>query len=145
MTNDKLISIGGYIVGSCIVALIFFIAFDILNFGPIPPALEVFIFVDGQRYPAMTQPVEVGVKPGQVVRIEVAVYQQGNPLSPGDFTYRWCFEPPVNNNEFCSVNDYRGETYPDYKLEALTRQALTLHINHDDLDPEQISVVFVSK
>ncbi|MEW5956181.1 MAG: hypothetical protein AB1801_00535, partial [Chloroflexota bacterium] len=62
--------------------------------------------------------------------------------NPGEFTYQWCFDPPVNNNPHCRDDYYKAETNSDYKPENVDEQRLEITVMHDFFKTATIYIVF---
>jgi hypothetical protein len=123
--------------------LLFFLALFLLwtgKIGPLRPSPDrVIVFVNEEQQD-VKQPVMVKI--GEPVKVTVQVHHQGQLKNPGDFTYQWCFDPPVNDNRFCSVDDYRAETNSDYKPENSAEQKLEITIKHKFLKTSRVLIVF---
>ena len=102
----------------------------------------VIISVQSQELHPLTQPVRVKVKKGEPVEVKVQVYYQEQLKEPGEFTYQWCFNPPVNENRYCSITGYRREANDDYKPKSSDEQALTITIRHNFLRTSTITLLF---
>lgn len=108
----------------------------------VAPVPEILVFINGRELHTVKQPVTVTVKKGERVSIKIQVYHQGQPVDPGEFSYQWCFDPPVNNNLHCSENNYKGETNLDYKPTNLKPQELKITIHHTFLRTSTITILF---
>jgi hypothetical protein len=125
--------------------LLFFLALLLLGagrYGPVPPSPEVLVFVNDEELHTIKPLDNVKIKRGEVVQIIVQVYYQGEQINPGEFTYQWCFDPPVNDNQHCSIGDYRSNTNGDYKPENSDEQKLEITISHDILRTSRVPITF---
>ncbi|MCB0211218.1 MAG: hypothetical protein KDJ52_17900 [Anaerolineae bacterium] len=107
----------------------------------IPPTIdEVIIFVNGRAFANLEDPIHVPL--GKVVAVSIRLYDQGEKLNPGDFTYQWCFDPPISDNPYCDLAHYRNETNRDYKPDKSDEQDLNVVISHNVFQTTVVTVTF---
>jgi hypothetical protein len=113
-------------------------------FGPIPPSPDkVLVSVNEEDIRNLEQPVQV--QKGELIQVRVQVSHRGQPIDPGEFTYQWCFDPPINSNLHslhCLNNNYRAEANSDYKPETSQEQKLRIIIRHDFLRTLELVLLF---
>jgi hypothetical protein len=136
----RLFPIGAVVLHLLLLGLAFFLLHTGRT-GPIPPSPDqVIIFVNGEEVRDIYQPIRV--QKGQFVQVKVEVRHQGQLVNSGEFTYYWCFDPPVNNNHLCKIDGYRAETNNDYRPETTQEQKLEITIQHHFLRRETVIVLF---
>lgn len=109
--------------------------------GPVSPSPDrVVVFVNDEELQDIKQPVSI--RKGKTVKVRVQAYYRGQPINPGEFTYQWCFDPPVNDNHFCAGDNYRGETNNDYTPENFDEQTLKITVQHDILKTSTVTILF---
>jgi hypothetical protein len=108
----------------------------------VPPSPELLISINDEIFSTARQPLEVKVKQGELIQVRVQAYYQGRLINPGEFNYRWCFDPPINDNPHCTDEDFKAEANSDYKPENLDEQGLEITVKHDALKTTTVSIVF---
>lgn len=124
-----------------ILFLLILLLFD--RIGPVKPEIDVLLTINEQSYPLVSQPISATVPATTPVEISVKPYYHGHELPPGEFTYKWCYEPEVKSNLYCSVTGYRGNVNFDYLPETRDIQNLQIFIEHDDYQPLTIAVLLM--
>lgn len=142
----RLSLISASLILTFLILFLFFAVFVLVwtgQMGPVSPSPSaVVVSVQGQELYPLTQPVRVKVKKGELVEVKVQVYYQEQLKEPGEFTYQWCFNPPINENRYCSITGYRREANDDYKPKNSDEQALTITIGHDFLKTSSVTLLF---
>jgi len=130
-----------FVASLVLVLLAILIPLKFLDKFIFPPAPDkIVVFVNGDELLDPTQPVAVQI--GKPVLIQVQVFVQDKPRNPGEFSYQWCFDPPVEENRLCLVDNYRAETNIDYKPKNSEEQKLKIIILHDFLNISPIQISF---
>jgi hypothetical protein len=146
MLSRVIIRVVLFLLSFLLVFIASFLIFRDFEIGPISPSPEILILVKNEKpFHVIKQPVTINVEKGKKVQIKVEVYHQGQLLDEGQFTYQWCFDPPVDeelHELHCLNNHYRGATNDDYMPKTLAEQALKITIHHDILQAATVSISF---
>ncbi len=108
--------------------------------GTRPLKPDVVLLVNDKVINTFQQPVFIEVEPGHQVYIEVKIFHDGQPLN-SDLTYYWCFDPPINNNNLCSLGGINPANI-DYRPDDFSTQNLTVTVKHPDFAPTNILLKF---
>lgn len=100
------------------------------DIGPLRPQPDATIFVNEESFPLSETPIQVDVPIDQTVAVRVEISYKDDIVQSGEFTYQWCFEPPVAQNRYCSIKNYKSPINWDYKAVNPTPQTLKINVSH---------------